>query len=65
MTQDAHRKQVFPGDTLKVISFEYFVDDHIFNDREELLGERVRTTLYVPGNEPQVVEKSMEELQNF
>ena len=65
VTQDAHRKPVFPGDTLKVISFEYFVDDHIFNDREGLLRERVRATLYVPGNEPQVVEKSMEELQNF
>ena len=65
VTQDAHRKQVFPGDTLKVISIEYYVDDHIFSERAELLRERVRATLYVPGSEPQVVEKSMAELQIF
>jgi hypothetical protein len=48
-----------------VISIEYYVDDHIFNERAELLGERVRATLYVPGSEPQVVEKSIAELQIF
>ncbi len=65
VTQDAHRQQLFSGDTLRVLSIEYFVDDHIYSERSELLKETVRAKLIVPGADPLVVEKSMAELQIF
>jgi len=63
-TQDMHG-QVFPGDTVKIMSVEYYVDTHIFIYQQELLQEMVRAKLCISGAEPQVVEKSMAELHVF
>lgn len=65
VTQDANPGEVFPGDTLQVLSVDYYVDQSIFIDRRELLRESVRATLYIHGAQPQVFEKSMAELQVF
>jgi hypothetical protein len=65
VTQDAQRRQIFPGDTLQVLSIEYYVDTSIFFERQQLLQETVRATLYMPSAEPQVFERSMAELQVF
>jgi hypothetical protein len=64
-TQDAQRRTVFPGDTLRVMSFEYFVDNKIYVEHPELLRKTAKATLYLPGADPQVVERSLTELQNF
>ena len=65
VTQDAHRQKMFSGDTFRVLSVEYFVDNHIYFERSELLKETVRATLIVPGAGSLVVERSMAELQIF
>ena len=65
VTQDAHKKQVFPGDTLRVMSVEYFVDGHIFFERNDVLNRVARATLYRTGHSPLVVERPIGELQIF
>jgi len=63
--EDAHRSELFPGDTLRVLSAEYYVDKKIFFEHPERLQETARATLYLPGADAQVVEKSLAELQVF
>lgn len=65
VTQDAHRRHIFPGDSLQILSVEYFVDNSIFFERQELLRQTVRATLYLQDGKPEVFEKSMAELQVF
>jgi hypothetical protein len=58
---------IHPGDTLKVLTLPYYVDENIFHWWSDHLDDKVTATmyLYVPKQEPQTAEKTMKELQVF
>ncbi len=56
---------IYPGDTYKALTVPYYVDHDIFWNKSEHLDDKVTATLYIPGHDPQILEKSMRELQNF
>ena len=56
---------VYPGDSKMLMSIRYFVDTRIYHDEKNLLDQKVTATLYFGGKAPQVVEKTMRELQHF
>lgn len=60
-----HGTKIFPGDMLRAITIEYFVDNQIYMRRSDLFKETVRATLYSKGMEPKVVERSVSQLQFF
>jgi len=60
-----HGIQLLPGDTLRAITIDYFVDNDIYMQRHNLFQKTVRATLYSKGTEPEVLEKSVSELQVF
>jgi hypothetical protein len=60
-----HGTVLFPGDTLRAITIDYFVDNEIYMHRQDLFKSTVRATLFSEGIEPEVVEKSISELQVF
>lgn len=58
---------IAPGDTLKVLTVPYYVDQSIFLWHKSGFDDKLTATLYsyVPEREPQVVEKTMKELHSF
>ncbi len=60
-----HGTVLFPGDTLRAITIDYFVNDEIYTQRHDLFKNTVRATLYSEGIGPKVAEKTIAELQVF
>ena len=60
-----HGTVLFPGDPLRAITIDYFVDNDIYMRKHDLFQKTVRATLYSKGMEPKVAEKSVRELQTF
>ncbi|MFC1883507.1 hypothetical protein ACFL2O_01940 [Thermodesulfobacteriota bacterium] len=60
-----HGTVLFPGDTLRAITIDYFVDNEIYRHRHDLFKSTVRATLYGEGIEPEMVEKPISDLQVF
>jgi len=60
-----HGTVLFPGDTLRAITIDYFVDNEIYMRRHGIFDSKVRATLYSKGIEPEVAEKPVSELQMF
>jgi hypothetical protein len=56
---------IYPGDTLSALKLAYYVDHDIFWNKSMHLDDKVTATLYAPGQEPETLEKSMRELQQF
>jgi len=64
--QHDHGTVLYPGDTLRAIVIEYFVDDKIYMQKHDLFDTTVRATLYSEGIErPEMTEKRVWELQEF
>jgi hypothetical protein len=64
VSQFDYGTKIFPGDTLRAITVEYFMDYKIFTNRSNLFQETIRATVYSKGV-PKTVQKSVEELENF
>ncbi len=64
-TQKEHRKPLYAGDSLVVMTIPYFVDNSIYRYQRSEFRQNVKATLYTEKWSPVVVEKSMQELQNF
>lgn len=60
-----HGTVLYPGDTLRAIAIDYFVDNEIFMRRHDLFETTVRATLYCKGIEPKLAERRVSELQMF
>jgi hypothetical protein len=60
-----HGTKIFPGDSLRAITIQYFMDDQTYDRRGDLFQKAVRATLYSKGMEPKVAEKSISQLQVF
>jgi hypothetical protein len=58
-------RSIFPGDTLRVITLPYYIDDDIYFNRHYLLKENARAVIYSKGREPMSLEKSISQLQNY
>jgi hypothetical protein len=56
---------IYPGDSLTLMTQDYYIDTVIHTFRPEVLRELVTATVYVKGNPPLIVRKSISELQNF
>jgi hypothetical protein len=56
---------IYPGDRCKALTVPYYVDHDIFWNKSEHLDDKVTATLYISGHDPQILAKSMRELQNF
>jgi len=56
---------IYPGDTLRAMTLDYFVNDKIFFEKSHLLQEKVVATVYAEGMAPRTVEKPMAQLQVF
>ena len=64
VSQSDHGTKIFPGDKLRAMIIEYFMDYEIFMSRGNLFQETVRATVYNKGVSKKV-EKSVEQLENF
>jgi len=60
-----HGTKIFPGDTLRAITIEYFMDNDTYMRKSDLFQSTARATIYIKGMVPKVVEKSVSQLQNF
>lgn len=56
---------IYPGDTKKVMSFPYYMDNEIYYHRGRLLEQPVRVTFYRKDFQPLTLEKHFGELQFF
>jgi hypothetical protein len=56
---------IYPGDTKKVISFPYYMDDDIYSNHSKLFEQSVKATFYRDGFQPLTIEKPFGELQFF
>ncbi len=60
-----HTKTIYQGGSRTVVEIPYLVNQHIFQNRGDLLSATVKATVFVQGFPPRVVEKSMAELQIY
>ena len=60
-----HGTVLFPGDTLRALAIDYFVDNESYRQSHNLFERTVRATLYSKGIKPKVAEKPISELQMF
>ena len=66
VTTETHQANaLYPGDSSRTLTIDYYVSREIFQNRPQLLSETVTATLYLDGYSPVVVEESMSDLQNF
>jgi hypothetical protein len=56
---------LFPGDSVRAMTLDYYVDRRIYHQTNGVFRENVTVKLYVSGEDPVEVVKSMQELQNF
>ncbi len=61
-TQESHRREIFPGDSLLVFSLDYFVDHNLFMSG---LNETVEVEANVPGVPARKIVRVIKELQKF
>jgi hypothetical protein len=64
-TREQIGRSIFPGDTLRVLTIPYYIDNNIFFDRNYLLKENVKAVVYSKGKEPVSLVKSISQLQIF
>ncbi len=58
-------RSIFPGDTLRVLTIPYYIDNDIYVNKKFLLKENVKAVIYSKGKEPTSHEKSISQLQNY
>lgn len=58
-------RSIFPGDTLRILTIPYYIDDDIYFDKNYLLKENVKAVFYSKGKEPTSLVKSISQLQIF
>ena len=57
--------EIYPGDTVQVLSIPYFMDNTIFLNRGKLFETPVRATLYRQGRQPLMIETPFSNFQIF
>jgi hypothetical protein len=56
---------LFPGDPIRVLTLDYFVDDRLFWQANGDFREKVKATLYIPGEQTREVAIGIQKLQKF
>ena len=62
---DENGTEVYPGDTVLILSVPYYMDNAIFTNRGDLFERPVRATLYRKGSQPVAIETPVSDLQIF
>jgi hypothetical protein len=60
-----HLRNVMPGDTALIMTFDYYMTYDIYFNRGDLFDQLVQATLYHYGFQPLTVEKAIKDLQIF
>jgi hypothetical protein len=61
----SQKQDIYPGDTLSVLSIPYYMDRDIFWSREDLFERPIKVTLYRRGFRPVTMERSFKNFQVF
>lgn len=60
-----HGAPIYPGDSKLVFALDYFIDDNIYNNRDDVFDKKIVATGYVHGELVATKEYTVRELQNF
>ncbi len=62
---ESHLRNVMPGDTLPIMTVDYYITEDIYFNRGDLFDQLVQATLYHYGFQPLTIEKAIKDLQIF